>query len=203
MLEGKMLDEFVKLFGGDEERALAWLRENAERTNRTIEEENLLRRARAAQEPAVQEPAANATDPSTETDTEIVTETETPDQTVIEFSEEDFQFMAQRILATDHMQELSVTLRTINDSLQAVETGLDDLQSELKTISDRLELLERDEDEKRQAWLNDLPSGRHIITATFRPREKRQPEGEEAEEPEPAEKQAQQVLQKLPSYGSV
>ena len=62
MLQGKALEAFVQLWGGDEEKARKWLEENPDKMNRAIETLGL--QTRAAPATASQEPQVEPTEAS-------------------------------------------------------------------------------------------------------------------------------------------
>lgn len=137
---------FVKLFDGDEDKARGWLEENVDPANRQIEEREMITRE---VEPEAEPPA--------EPETESI-------QPVIELDDSALAAIVERMAESEVIASLNERIDSLMASVEALAKSAEGLQrsvtAQLKTAGehkDRLEALERDEADKQDGWIKDLP----------------------------------------------
>jgi hypothetical protein len=185
MLEGRAYNAFVKLFDGNEDAAKEWLEENAEATNRAIEQEDIITREG---EPEVE------TEPTPEP--EVETE---PMEREVELDEEAVSALVDAVTSSEVFAGLTTQLAQLQESLSAltsqVEQAIGETDEQFGTVRSRLEILEREDDEQRREWVEDLPRNR-VTRVTYRPSRANRPETVD----ESLEDVAQTTLSGMPNY---
>jgi len=156
-----------KLFEGDEDKARVWLEENVDPANRAIEEREMITRDNDAPPPV--EPSE--TEPVEPDDVE-------PVQPVIELDDSAVEAITARVVESEVVTSLNERIDSLMASVEALAKTAEGLQrsvtAQLKTAGDhknRLEALERDEAEKQDGWVKDLPlrATMPAIRVTHRP----------------------------------
>jgi hypothetical protein len=175
MLSKTQKDELVKLMGSVEV-VDKWLDENSATRNREIADAGMVTRA---QEPPLLEP-----------------ETEAPQEFVLE--------EAALVELTKRVGDgLSANIQAaVAEATKAVPAEFEQLRAAVTKLADeidkRLKLLEADEDEKHQIYLQDAP--KIVLSKTVRPRSP-DPKVEPETEPESMADQAEAVLANIPQWG--
>lgn len=186
MLEGRAYNAFVKLFGGDEDSAKQWLEDNADATNRAIEQENIITRE------AETEPETDP-EPTPEPETELA-------EREIELDDDAVSALVDAVTSSEVFTNLIGQLGQLEESLGQLTSQIDQAigvtDEQIGTIRSRLETLEREEEELHREWVNDLPRNR-VTRVTYRPREVNRPENPGSESLEDV---AQSTLAGMPNY---
>lgn len=144
---------FVKLFDDNEEQARAWLEENVDPTNRTIEEREMVTR----------ENGENGAEPEPTPDTSQLTEAIRDKQELAQVFELDDAAIAaivERMNETGLNSQLEAMTESLADLARAIETIQRGVATQVQVASEhtkRLEALERDEGDKQDSWVKDLP----------------------------------------------
>jgi hypothetical protein len=202
-------EALTRLTDGDEE-LIEQFDEVLNETNRTIEEENLVRREEEVEPEAEAEPVeeeVEAEEEEAEEEAEPVAEVEEEEPEVVEqaFPEigelELDDEVVERIAETALQSEHIISEFELRDGdIAELKKGIEELQAIVRGLQDlpkRVTALELSDDEKRQVWLEDQPKKAEKITVTYRPRE--DPEKESEEEESMASK-AEDTLEKMPTY---
>lgn len=187
MLEGRAFEAFSKFFDGEEnpaDAARAWLEANVDETNRAIEEAGAITRAVDDEAPAEQEPTeepgdverAEESEPESEPEPEVV-------ERELELDDEALGAIVDRVAESDPVQEIHAMLETLGAAMTQISEELSALRGQQEGHSEeteqRLAALEKDEDEKRSEWVQDLPR-KQTIRVTHRPREVNDPKRQES-----------------------
>lgn len=175
MLGAKQLEEFVKLFDGDEAAAQAWLDEHAATRAQKIHEAGMITRDAEppAADPAPETPAPDA-----------------PAQAPLVLDEEAVGAIARAIVESDGFTAL---VNPLTERMTALEAKVAELTTQATTqateateartrLETRLRALEATDAEKQKTWLADLPPAQRTgVNVTYRPRAAQAP----AEDPAP------------------
>ena len=99
---------------------------------------------------------------------------------------------------------MSKQLTAVTATLKARDAEMAALKTRATSLANRLKALEREEAEKQQEWLEDLPA-RSVTKVTFRPRHQHQRSVEDEEEnvedvPESLAEAAERTLAMLPDW---
>lgn len=179
MLGAKQLEEFVKLFDGDEAAAQAWLDEHAATRAQKIHEAGMITRDAEppAADPATPDPAPDAA-------------AQTPAQAPLVLDEEAVGAIARAIVESDGFTAL---VNPLTERMTALEAKVAELTTQATTqateateartrLETRLRALEATDAEKQKTWLADLPPAQRTgVNVTYRPRAAQAP----AEDPAP------------------
>jgi len=200
MLQGKALEAFIKLWGGDEDKAKEWLEAHPDKMNRAIEDMGLQTRQAATPAP---EPTATA-DPVAE----AIGDPPSPAQPVpqaeltqaVEFVMGDAEVaeIARAVGETEGFVQLRNAVDTLQTHINELTAGLavlPTLGQQLASIETRLKALEQDEEQKRAAWVADLPQARKVAV-TYRP----STHATDPQQGEPESEKGQAALARLPQY---
>lgn len=206
-MDAKRFESFVKLFGGDEEKARKWLDDNVDPLNREIEEDGLVARAVAdgklpeddasvnrededtdaenvaeGEDGTSEEPTSeDETEPTAEDETESTAEADPEGEAVYEVDDELVDLIAQKVLdkASPGLQE---TLDKFGEELKSVGEQLTEIHAAsiraIKDLGDRMITLERSNEEALEDLLNDLPRNT-TRRVEYRPRNEKAAEDEE------------------------
>lgn len=191
MLEGKVYEAFVKLFGGDEPAAKKWLADHPEAANRAIADKGQV--TRNVEPPKVEPPKVEP--PKVEPPKVEPPKVEPPVARAVEIAEDELAALAEKLLALPKFAEL---LKKADKTVETVATVIGNATelaqtttqlaertvAATKKIEDRLALLERTDEEKQAQWVADLPA-QTMTRVTYRPRE--------AHAGEPAEKSMAEI----------
>lgn len=157
-LKGTVKEVFDKLFGDDSEAAEMFL-EGVDETNRAIEEEKLVTRDK--KEEAVED---------TGEETEEVKEAET--ETEILVTDDVVEAVVTRLQSMEN--EEIVNLRTMaKEMAEAVDTAnqaLENIANQFEDMNTRLKALERKEEDKKRAYLEDVPR-KNTVRTVYKPRQ--------------------------------
>lgn len=183
-MNARQFEAFVKLFGGDEEKAKKWIEENPDALNRQIVDGKMLARSTepVIEPPVVPEqtsPAPAAVPPDT-----------------LEITDELLLAITER--ATGNIQG---NLTILVEGLQANQAGIEELTRKITELtaalqahSTRLGALEADKAETDRNRVLDMPQSK--LTVTYRPRNGGAPETVEVEKPAD---RAKATLAKIPN----
>ena len=151
MLETRQYEAFVQLFGGDKTAADAWLEANSATRNRAITEQGMITRDAPAPEQ------------------------DTPETPEIVFDDNMMATLVDMVVAhPSFMQHFNLTdvtqaLDQVRQSVQALATNQAESLEGLAQMTRRLEVLETDEEEKRNIIEADMPRQMRYYV-TYRPR---------------------------------
>lgn len=154
---------FVRLFD-DEAAADSWLEENVDPVNRAIEESGMITRGvDGTEDPVVEEESVEE-----ELVEDPVIERE------IEIDEETVQMIGEVALdRSPQLAELLTGLASLTEQVTALAGSLESTvvtsNESTLTLSKRLDILEVDEETKKQEYIDDLPR-RELTRVTYRPR---------------------------------
>ena len=162
-LTGRAKEAFIRLFGGDEAEAEAWLEENTEALNRMIEDDGLIVRADAI------------TEEGTESDKEM------PEKDIEVVIDEEIRDSLLETLRADTSEEIDERMAALEARIEALEALVETMQSMLETerqrsglaykaLVDRVAELEREEEAKLDEMAEDMPRKRQV-RVTYRPRD--------------------------------
>lgn len=179
----------IKQFDGDEEAADKWLEDNVSPVNRAIAEEDLVTRAEdvVEEEPTEDEPVEDeptddepAEEPEVEPEEEPSEEPEEePEEepvaeVVLEFDDEMAAQVSDTVLASDGFVEFRDSVleavESFKTSLAEIGTTVAELQAVSVSRTKQLAELQKNEDEKRAEWKEDLPRNTNKKRVSFRPR---------------------------------
>lgn len=198
----------IKLFGGDEAAADAWLEANPGAVNRIIEERDMIRRN-------VKEPENDEVDPvekpEESVDEEPVGEEiedtadeepvddlpEDPEEQEVEVSIDEVLIAAlsTRLQESELISGLQSRIVELETALDTIQKGQNEILAASARHETRLKDLELDEEQKRRTYIQDLPR-RQKINMRFSPREERKDENDG--KPEKASVIAEHTLSKIP-----
>jgi hypothetical protein len=171
MLEKRQMDALIKLFGGDEDAAKDWLKNNVDEVNRQIADNGLITLTVDVNEPIEPvEPVADLTPAPVPVPEPPNVEVDEP--TIHAIGDYILEGMQTRI--TEATQPLVEAIAGITTRLETAEK----LITEYGKMPERLSKLEIDEEERKRVWLEDAPP-RPTVRVSHRPR---------TEEPEPLPK---------------
>ena len=195
--------EVLGEFFGDDEEALQKFAEDVDNVNRTIKDEGLIHRAKAAK-------AAATEDPAEEEDEEVpATEEDSAALTILELDDEAISQVKEQIFASPEFISIQQSLDKANAALEIVVKAQEasaketaELKKSNSTLAKRVAELSKSETEKKQTWAEDLPSRRRQ-PATYRASEQEVDDEDEGEGEEVSEMKeaAERTLSRLPTYG--
>jgi len=202
MLSKAQMEQFIKLFDGDETAAAKWLEDHAAIRNRQIEQQGVITRAidppvlnsppvEVGGQVELQDPVPPAEEPvpAGETDPEVLTS--------LEIDEEMFALLVEQIGEKLGIKALADELATVKETLATLQEGMGGVTEAAEEIRNRLVAVEAGDDEKRQIWLQDLPAPR-TLRVTHRPRTPIPDEHPEDEDPRKSSEIAASVLDRIP-----
>jgi hypothetical protein len=167
-------EAFVKLFvdsGGTETEADAWLEDNAEVTNRQIEEEGMVTR----------DDGETGDSGETSTETPDQEEVPTPDPTPeFELDDAALDAIVERVILSEFFVSRGDQLDALASGLQALGEQIDVLSKLNADLAQRLEPLEKDETERQKEYRADMPR-KTVPRLTYRPRANGTPQDDNAE----------------------
>lgn len=219
MLNQVQMQELVRLFGGDEAAAKAWLEANPDATNRAIQSGQLIARTQPAIDAAAAAAVAEASQDQGEdqADDEEVTEEaagqerasedlEADDESdldedgqdqgpEIELDEPAIQAISEHVLASPQMTQMFQRIEQMAESqrlMSETATGVHTrLEQSIEILDERVEALSQDDHERAERYRADMPR-RRPQAVTYRAREVR---GED--EPRPMSEMADETLANL------
>jgi hypothetical protein len=200
----------------EDEAILAEFEHGSDGINRTVSDEQLIHRSTngaeaEGEEDGDAEGAGESSVPAPvtgDTQEEELIKDATPE---IVLDEEAVHAITTEILRTNVFHSMHEAINAMSRQLTAVTATLEARDAEvaaLKTratsLANRLKALEREDVEKQQEWLEDLPA-RSVTKVTFRPRHQRQRSVEDEEEnvedvPESLAEAAERTLAMLPDW---
>lgn len=162
-----------------------------DRANQTVQDKGLVHREQPGEEEEEQE-QEEAAGPA-----DLVLDEEAMAQIVDLVLQQDiFASMHSAINSLDESLTAQATI------LEARDKEIADLKKRLGAVGQRLQALEREEEEKQQGWLEDLPANaRRQVNVTVRPRHLHAQLSEEGEEGESMADSAARTLASLPKWG--
>lgn len=192
----EIMEKLRELFGEDA-AALEQFEGQVDGVNRTVTEEGLIHRSQAEAEA---EGEGEETDDGDEAE-----EGETGD---IVLDEDAVRAISQAVVRTDLFTTMHEAVNTLSEAntiltrayeAQSEETAA--LREQIGALKTRLKALERDEADKQQAWLEDLPAKR-TTKVSYRPRlrDAEFDEDEGDDEPDDLTDAAERTLEALPAW---
>ena len=195
----------------DDEAILAEFEHGSDGINRTVSDEQLIHRSTNGAEAEGEEDADESSVPEDVTDDTREEEAikDAPPEIVLD--EEAVRAITTEILRTDVFHSMHEAINTMSKQLTAVTATLEARDAEMAamktratSLANRLKALEREDAEKQQEWLEDLPA-RSVTKVTFRPRHQHQRSVEDEEEnvedvPESLAEAAERTLAMLPDW---
>lgn len=188
----KDLQDLKKLVGDEEAEVIV---QTVDRTNDQIDDDGMITRMDEDEETAETE----VVDADAETDED--TSEEEVSEVMLDFEDDETAHMvAQAVveneLFKEQLERTAAPLRERNDALQAENEAL---QESVDALTERIAVLEESDEEKKERFLNDLPSRTVMIRNGQRPREKRNNDDED-QQFEMADR-AKSTLDSMPDVG--
>lgn len=184
MLTGKIWDAFKKLWQEDEEKARAWLEKNVDEVNREIEGSDTIARSEKSNNDN-EEASTEGEDESPE----VVLDDEAIKAIVAQLQE------SEVIRSKADNDDVAKLVKMSEEVTRAIEK----INEVFEDITKRLEALEKDEDEKKREYQEDMPRNGKI-NVTYRPRVARAETEEEDTSNEVEAWEEQKKSSNIPSY---
>lgn len=149
----KVKEALIALFKGDEEAVEPFV-EKTDVTNRAIEDDELIAR-----------------DADADADTDDTDDQEDDDDMELVLDDAALDVIVGKVaeILEPITGQIADLQGAVADLGRAIETSTDEARAGCDVLNERLEALERDENDKRQEWLQDLPRKRQVAV-TYRPR---------------------------------
>jgi len=190
-MNDKIKGALMRLAGEENAEAVEALAEKVDNTNRSIVDNDLITR-------------------STEDEVEVEVEVEEDEEEdeaeataepVVEITDEVIEAIAQSFVKSEVFTGLNDKIGRLADSVAEVQESIANLDKEtgkhILQSKKRLDKLERDDDEKKREWQNDLPKQKRVAV-TYRPRTVRN-SAESEDEEIPMSAVAEGTLANMPS----
>lgn len=200
IMDSKIEEKLKDLFGDDEEGLKAFI-SNADSVNRTIADENLIRRAKK-DDPKPEDPDE---DEDEDEDTEGDEETDEVVAQSLVLDDEGLAAIVEQLAASSFFAAIQQSLTQITQSVEKLASGQEESKKEITRLKkaggqmiQQIEALSADDSSKKQTYLEDMPR-RKTVTVTYRKRDA-DPVDEDEDGEEDSNVIAQSTLSKLPSY---
>lgn len=196
-----VVDALKELFGDDEETVKQFV-EKVDGVNRTIKDEKLITRTAGEAEEEEADSEAEAAD-ETEEEDKVEQTLEVP---LLELDDEALQVVTQQILESEAWKPVAQAIEAMQAKIVELETAADNDRKEITRLSgvnkklvSRLQALEKDDAEKLEERLSDLPKNKRPSMRIGHRPSMAYSEGDGEFADDFAEK-ARETLSALPSY---
>jgi hypothetical protein len=188
----KRVKEALELLAGGDEELLESFVSKVDSVNQAVEDNGLIHQntEEAEESEVTEEPSEEeeSTDESTDESTEEEP-TQVGEQLQFELDDEVISKVAEEVVGST---EISEFMQSVNDAIARINKQIEDLNNEVqqfrasvitknKEVAQKLEALSKEEDEKRQEWVSDLPAQRGV-KVSYRAREMQSSENKSYQE---------------------
>lgn len=164
----RMKDEIMKALGkliGDENAEE--FGELVDGVNERIINEKMIVRSEAGTNSNLDDKDKNVDDKPVDKNRDIDNEA---DELIID--DEMMRILINQVLSSDVVTKLSATVETLAESVEKLARSINETEESVNDTAKRLEVLEREDEQKKKDWQDDLPAKRKIVV-THRARNER------------------------------